>query len=83
MKIEKEIKKHKTRFHSKKSCFPLSKTIFNYVVCPNARAIPQQKRKKKMLLTIEHLISWPLGIYNFTKAYTGIVSLTYTLANPY
>ena len=47
MKIGKEIKKYKPHFHSRKSCFPLSKPVFYYVVCPTAGAIPQQKRKKK------------------------------------
>ena len=66
MKIGKEIKKYKPHFHSRKSCFPLSKPVFYYVVCPTAGAIPQQKRKKNVTNN-----RWPLGIYNFTKAYTG------------
>ena len=62
MKIGKYIKKYKACFHSRKSCFPLSKTIFYYVVCLTARAIPQRKRKK-MVLTIEQLMGWPLKGY--------------------
>ena len=66
MKKGKEIKKYKTRFHSRKSCFSLSKTMF-IMLCAQLQEPSRNKREKKMLLTIEHL-SWPLGKYNFAKA---------------
>ena len=47
MKIGKERKKYKACHHSRKSCFPLSKTIFFYVVCPTVIAIQEKNRTKQ------------------------------------